>query len=80
MGIMSEIQGEMFAPFEPDPEEAKRLVQAYLKHVEETEEAPWQTDRFDARPIDTKEKERLVKQKCARVALRLRAQESKESR
>ena len=56
MGIFAEIQGEMFAPFEPDPEEANRMAQEYLKHVEETEEAPWKTDRFEARPTDTKEK------------------------
>jgi hypothetical protein len=80
MGNMSEIQGEMFAPFEPEPEEARRLAQEYFRYVETTEEAPWQTDRFEARPIDLKEKERLVKQKCARVAQRLRAQERNECR
>lgn len=78
MGIMSEIQGEMFAPFEPDPEEAKRMALEYLKHVEDTEEGPWKTDRFEARPIDTKEKERLVKEKCDRVGQRLRAHSSNE--
>jgi hypothetical protein len=79
MGNFSEIQGEMFAPFEPTPEEARRMAQEYFKYLEETEEAPWQTDRHEARPTDTKEKERLVKEKCARVAQRLRAQEGYES-
>jgi hypothetical protein len=79
MGNMSEIQGEMFAPFEPTAEEAKRMAQEYVRYVEETEEGPWKTDRFEARPIDTKEKEALAKAKCARAAERLRAEKGSES-
>jgi hypothetical protein len=80
MGIMSDLDGEKYAPFEPTAEEAKRMAQEYFRYVEETEEVPWQTDGFDARPIDLKDKELLVREKCARVAQRLRAQESNESR
>jgi hypothetical protein len=78
MSIMADLDGAKYDVV-PDRDYAA-LAQEYWKYVEETEELPWQSDRFEARPIDTQEKERLVKQKCACVAQRLRAQERNECR
>jgi hypothetical protein len=77
MGFMADLDGEKYDVV-PDRDYAA-LAQEYFRYVETTEEAPWQTDRFEARPIDLKEKEILVKEKCARVAQRLQGRVSSES-
>ena len=58
MGFMADLDGEKY-DMGPDGDYAA-LAQEYFRYVEVTEELPWQTDRFEARPIDTKEKEALV--------------------
>ncbi len=80
MAFMADLDGEKYAPFQPDPEYAKIVAQECLQEMKETEEALWRVDRHEARPIDLKDKELLVKQKCTRAAQRLRAQESNETR
>lgn len=79
MGFMADLDGEKYAPFEPTAEEAKRMAQEYFRYVEKTEEIPWQSDPFEARPIDLREKAILVKEKCARVAQKLLGRVSDES-
>ncbi len=78
MAIMADLDGAKYDVV-PDLDYAA-LAQEYFRYVELTEEAPWETDRFEARPIDTKEKELLVREKCARVAQRLRFQSRHEQR
>lgn len=77
MGIMADLDGEKYDVV-PDRDYAA-LAQECRKEMEETEAALWRTDRHEARPIDTQEKERLVKQKCACVAQRLQGRLSSES-
>ncbi|MGO9570400.1 MAG: hypothetical protein ACLP5H_22945 [Desulfomonilaceae bacterium] len=76
MAFMADLDGEKYDVV-PDRDYAA-LAQEWRKEMEEAEAALWRVDRHEARPIDTQDKERLVKQKCARVAQRLRAHSSNE--
>ncbi|MGO9116843.1 MAG: hypothetical protein ACLQPD_04435 [Desulfomonilaceae bacterium] len=71
MGYMSEL-----AAFEPDDEVEG---QAYLEREKEREASFWEVE-CEPCPIDQKEKELLVKEKCARAAEELRAKKGNASR
>lgn len=71
MGYMSEL-----AFFEPDDEVEE---QAYLEREKERQASFWEVE-CEPCPIDQKEKELLVKEKCARVAQILKAERESNSR
>lgn len=67
MGFTAELHWEIFA--EPGPESVfcREEERKYLEEEKELETLFWEVE-CTARPIDLKEKESLVREKCARVA------------
>jgi len=79
MGYMSELHFELFIEPGPDSEYAKWCRQQYLEEEKESEAHFWEVE-CEACPIDQKEKELRVKEKCARAAEALRAKKGNASR
>ena len=75
MGFCSELHAEIFSEPSADSEYVKWLEQEHQK-MEREREALYREEQREARPIDLKEKERLVKGKSARVAQKLGAAKS----
>lgn len=79
MGYMSELHFELFIEPGPDSEYAKWCHQQYLEEEKEREASFWEIE-CEACPIDQKEKELRVKEKCNRAAEFLKAKRAGESR
>lgn len=78
MGIMSRLHWKLFCEPAPESEYSKMVEQEERQMERERETLYWEVD-CEACPIDLKEKETRVKEKCARVAQILRAKKGRAS-